>query len=120
MDRKHKKYEDENVLILKTTHEDNEFLTEEDHARLRDEKDEYYYNVYTLGNWGVVGDVIFRNWKVADLSEPVEIQGQQIPLWKTFDNIRNGLDFGFSADPFAFVRLHIDKMRKQIYIFDEI
>ena len=55
---------------------DNEFLTAEDHERLENEKDEYYYNVYTLGNWGVLGDVIFKNWKLADLSEPVEIQGK--------------------------------------------
>ena len=30
--------------------------------------DSYYYQVYTLGNWGVLGDVIFTNWKVDDLS----------------------------------------------------
>lgn len=114
------RFENDDLLIIKTTHKDNEFLTAEDHERLENEKDEYYYNVYTLGNWGVLGDVIFKNWKLADLNEPVEIQGQQIPLWKTFDNIRNGLDFGFSADPFAFVRLHIDKMRKKIYVFKEL
>ena len=99
----------DDLLILKTTHIDNEFLTAEDHARLANETDEYYYNVYTLGNWGVLGDVIFRNWRVEDLSEQI----------KNFDNIRNGLDFGFSADPFAFIRVHIDRMRKKIYVLKE-
>lgn len=102
-------YEDKDLLIIKTTHLDNDFLTEEDHNRLLNEKDPYYYDVYTLGNWGVLGDVIFHNWKVEDLSE----------LSKTFDNIRNGLDFGFSSDPSAYVRVHYDRMRKKIYVFQE-
>ena len=37
-----------------------------------------------------------------------------------FDNIRQGVDFGYAADPLAFVRLHYDKTRRRIYIFDEI
>lgn len=102
-------YKDSELLILKTTHEDNEFLTLQDHDRLRNEKDEYYYNVYTLGNWGVLGDVIFKNWRVEDLTEQS----------KQFDNIRNGLDFGFASDPSAYVRVHLDKMRKKIYVFKE-
>ena len=102
-------YENKDLLIVKTTHIDNEFLTEEDHNRLLNEKDSYYYDVYTLGNWGVLGDVIFHNWKVEDLSE----------ISNTFDNIRNGLDFGFSSDPAAYVRLHYDRMRKKIYVFKE-
>lgn len=112
-------YEDDSLLIVKTTHEDNEFLTVEDHERLRNERDEYYYNVYTLGNWGVLGDVIFKNWRVADLYEPITVGGKTIPLCENFDNIRNGLDFGFASDPSAFVRLHLDKKNKKIYIFKE-
>ncbi len=29
-----------------------------------------------------------------------------------FDNIRNGLDFGYATDPLAFVRWHYDKKKK--------
>jgi phage terminase large subunit len=57
----------------------------------------------------VLGDVIFTNWKVKDLSQER----------KTFDNIRNGLDFGFGADPVAFNRMHYYKKRKRLYILDE-
>lgn len=39
---------------------------------------------------------------------------------KNFDNIRYGLDFGFSNDEAAFVMLHYDKTRRKIYIIDEI
>lgn len=38
----------------------------------------------------------------------------------TFDQIRQGLDFGYAADPLAFVRLHYDSTRRRIYLFDEI
>lgn len=39
---------------------------------------------------------------------------------KNFDNIRNGLDFGYATDPLAYVRIHYDKKKNGIYIFDEI
>ena len=103
-------YEDRDLLILKTTYKDNLFLTEDDRRLLEDESDPYYYNVYTLGNWGVLGHIIFKNWHTADLSE----------LIPQFDHIFNGCDFGYSADPNAVIRLHLDKKRKKIYIFDEL
>ncbi|MCM1544933.1 MAG: PBSX family phage terminase large subunit [Ruminococcus sp.] len=103
-------YQDDKLLILKTTYKDNKFLTKEDREALEDETDPYYYNVYTLGNWGILGNVIFTNWHVEDLSE----------LIPTFDNIYNGLDFGYARDPNALVRFHHDRKRKKIYIFDEL
>ncbi len=81
-------YHGNNLSILKTTYKDNRFLTSDDIEILESEKDEYFYNVYTLGNWGVLGDLVFKNWKIADLSA----------LKNTFDNYRNGLDFGFCVD----------------------
>nr|WP_308742786.1 phage terminase large subunit [uncultured Anaerocolumna sp.] len=50
--------EKDNISILKTTYKDNKFLTEDDIAALENETDKYYYKVYTLGNWGVLGAVI--------------------------------------------------------------
>lgn len=104
-------YKDDKVSILKTTYKDNlRFLEKDDIDLLENETDKYYYDVYTLGNWGVLGNLIFRNWEVRDLTEER----------KTFDNYRNGLDFGFSSDPAAVVRSHYDKESKTIYITDEI
>ena len=37
-----------------------------------------------------------------------------------FDNLRQGIDWGYANDPFAFIRLYYDKTRRKIYIFDEI
>lgn len=103
-------YREEGLTILKTTYRDNKFLTEDDIRALENEKDKYFYEVYTLGNWGVLGKVIFTNWHVQDLSE----------LIPKFDNIYNGLDFGFSADPNALIRVNIDRKHKKLYVFDEL
>lgn len=102
--------EKDNMSILKTTYKDNRFLTPDDVAALENETDKYYYEVYTLGNWGVLGAVIFKNWRVEDFSD----------IEKTFDNYRNGIDWGFAEDPFAYIRPHYDKTRKRLYICDEI
>lgn len=102
-------YEDSDKIILKTTYKDNVFLTNEDKKLLENESDPYFYNVYSLGNWGILGNVIFKNWHVEDLSR----KKQQ------FDKIYNGLDFGYSNDPNALIRVHLDKAQKKIYVFDE-
>jgi len=102
-------FENNRLSILKTTYKDNLFLTDDDRKQLEDETDEYYYQVYTLGNFGVLGHVIFKNWHTEDLSS----------LIPTFDRIHNGLDFGYSVDPNALIRVHLDKKRKKIYVFDE-
>ena len=101
-------YEDKDKLIVKTTYKDNIFLTEDDRKLLEDESDPYFYSVYTLGNWGVLGNVIYKNWRVEDLSD-------RIPY---FDNIHYGLDVGYT-NPNAFIKLHLDKENKKIYIIDE-
>jgi phage terminase large subunit len=104
-----KEYHSDEISILKTTYKDNRFLTKQDIKRLESEKDSYYYQVYTLGNWGVLGNVIFTNWKVEDLSG----------MTNQFTNHRHGLDFGFSSDPAALWVSHYDAKNKTIYIYDE-
>lgn len=37
-----------------------------------------------------------------------------------FENIRQGIDWGYGVDPFAFVRWHYDKRRRTIYALDEV
>ena len=107
---KQTEYRSDDLLILKTTYKDNRFLTKQDIKRLETEKDSYYYQVYTLGNWGILGDVIFTNWRVEDLSDRLD----------QFTNHRNGLDFGFSSDPAAMWVSHYDRAHNTIYVYDEL
>lgn len=111
------RYQDDRLSILKTTYLDNRFLTPDDVYDLENETDHYYRNVYTLGNWGVLGNVIFTNWRVEDLSDP----GSDYYLPEAQrTNRRNGLDFGFSSDPAAGSFVHYDGTRKRIYILHEL
>lgn len=103
-------YNDDGITILKTTYLNNKYLTHDDVKDLENETDEYYYQVYSLGNWGVLGDVIFTNWRVEDLSK----------MRDQFTNVRRGGDFGFSSDPAAFGVSHYDTMRKTIYFYKEL
>lgn len=103
-------YNGDDLSILKTIYKDNCFLTPDDVKDLENERDQYYRDVYTLGNWGVLGNVIFTNYSIQDLSG----------MRDQFTNRRVGLDFGFSSDPAAVPVTHYDRMRKTIYIFDEL
>jgi phage terminase large subunit len=97
------------LLILKTTYRDNDFLSDDDIYELENETDKYYYAVYTNGEWGVLGNVIFKNWETRDLTEKIE----------NFDLIESGLDFGL-RDPNVYVKMHYDKNHKTLYILDEV
>lgn len=99
-----------NLSILKTTYKDNRFLMPDDIWNLENESDPYYYEVYTLGNWGVLAAVIFRNWRVEDFSA----------IEHRFPSYRHGADWGFGVDPFAYVKIHYDKTRKRLYVCHEI
>lgn len=39
---------------------------------------------------------------------------------KTFDNIRQGIDWGYGVDAFSFGRWHLDKTRRILYAMDEL
>jgi phage terminase large subunit len=98
------------LSILKTWYIHNKFLTEQDKHDLLSEKDKYFQDVYTYGNWGVLGSVIFTNWQTEDLSGMAD----------QFTHRLHGLDFGFSSDPAAMPTTHYDRKRKTIYIYDEL
>lgn len=101
---------DNELLIHKSTYLDNmKHLEGDDIKELEDETDDYYREVYTFGNWGILGDVVFqkgKHWKTADLSE----------LKDKFNTYSNGLDFGFANSPTALVRAVVHK--DKIFVFN--
>lgn len=112
-----KEYKSDRIFILKTTYKDNRFLEQEDIDDLENETDKYWYDVYTLGNWGILGDVIFTNWAIADLFD--ENEQYYLPEEQR-TNRRNGLDFGFSKDPAAIGISHYDAKKRIIYFYNEL
>lgn len=99
----------ESTLICHSTYRDNRFIDAEYIKVLEGLKsqDETYYQVYALGQWGILQNIIFTNWAV-----------EQIPTEdKYYSNVLNGLDFGFNH-PSALVRVGVKD--DELYIFDEI
>jgi PBSX family phage terminase large subunit len=85
-----------------------QFLIEAEFKRLNKPKD---YDHEYLGVAGNTGGEVFDNLLI-----------RQIPDWKIaqFSNIRQGLDFGFAADPLVWIRAHYDSKRQRLWIYDEI
>lgn len=83
-----------------------------------------YQHEYMGEAIGTGGDV-FQNACDLDMEKLVptfDIYGNtkaMVPMWQTFDQIYNGIDWGFARDPFQFVRMHFDKKHLDLYIFDE-
>ncbi len=64
-----------------------------------------------------LGEAIGTGGKVFDNVILREITAEEIAI---FDRIKQGLDFGFAADPLAFLRTHYNKKKHRLYIFREI
>lgn len=86
----------------------NDFITEAEH--LKAVHPEKYAHEY-MGEVTGTGGEVFTNVYIEDI--PKELSD-------TFDRIYYGIDFGYAADPFVFVKCYLDKARKRLYIFDEV
>lgn len=112
-----KKFESQFVSDLTYVHHstylDNPYISqvfkdEADHVKkIQPLKYDWEYLGKAIGS-GVVpfDNLVFR-----------EIKREEIDK---FDNIRQGLDWGYATDPLAMVRVHYDKTRRRIFIFDEL
>lgn len=69
-----------------------------------------YRNEY-LGEEVGTGLNVFTNIKLRPIA------GEEIAR---FDNICEGIDWGFAVDPFVFLKSHYDRKHRILYIFDEI
>lgn len=102
---------DPEILAMTTNYLCNEWLDDADRRMFEDMKKNRpkRYQVAGLGDWGVEEGLIFDNWHVEDLSDKIS----------TFDKIHCGMDFGYAIDPNALIKAHLDKSRKEIYVFAE-
>ena len=85
-----------------------QFFIEAEH--LRDTKPKAYEHEY-LGVATGTGGAVFENVTVRTITDE-ELS--------RFDRINNGLDFGYGADPLAYIKMHYNKTRKRLFLFGEI
>ena len=82
----------------------------EEAEKLRGVNEAAYRHEY-LGEATGDGGAVFDNLEIRTITDD-EVS--------RFDRIYQGLDWGYSPDPLAFVRLHYDSARETIYFIDEI
>lgn len=112
-----KKYETqftpENTFVHHSTYFDNPFISKQfiEEAEAAKQRNEMRYEWEYLGKAIGSGVVPFDNLTFRTITEEE---------YKTFDNIRQGEDWGYATDPYSFVRWHYDKTRKRIFAMDEL
>lgn len=85
-----------------------QFLAEAEYVKETNERE--YRHEY-LGEAVGSGGEVFENLEIR------EIPDEEL---EHFDRIRNGLDWGYYPDPFAFNRMQYDAAQRILYIFDEL
>lgn len=85
-----------------------QFLIEAEH--LKETKPKAYEHEY-LGIATGTGGAVFENVTVRKIAR-AEIAH--------FDRIKHGLDFGYGADPLAYIKMHYNKTHKRLFLFGEI
>ena len=85
----------EGVKLIISDHRGNPFLTKEEHERIENIEDEELRKVYARGLTGKLSGVIFPNFAIVD-----ELPNND--EWKLYGF---GLDFGFTNDPTALVKV---------------
>ena len=102
-----------NTYVHHSTYLDNPHISKAfiEEAEEVKKKNEFKYRWEYLGEPIGSGVVPFSNLVFREITDS-EIN--------SFDNIRQGNDFGYATDPMAFIRLHYDKKKRIIYFIDEI
>lgn len=101
--------EPDKAIVIRSTYKDNPFLEESIVRSIESKKGDgnnNFWRVYGLGELGIAEGLVFNNFELVDFDK------------NKFGQYRNGVDWGFSQDPFAFVRCAIENNR--LYITDEI
>ncbi|MEK4555560.1 PBSX family phage terminase large subunit [Jeotgalicoccus sp. FSL K6-3177] len=112
-----KKYESafiaDNTFVHHSTYLDNPFISKQfiEEAEATKARNERKYRHEYMGEAIGSGVVPFDNLEFRRITD------EEVAM---FDNIRQGIDWGYAIDPFSFGRWHYDKTRRTLYAIDEI
>lgn len=104
----------ENVLAMTTNYLCNEFLSDSDLVLFEEmKKNPRRYRTAGLGEWGIVEGLVFENW---------EEQAFDVNEVSKRPNVKSafGMDFGYVNDPSTLFCGLVDKVAREIYVFDEM
>lgn len=114
----------DNCTLIKSTYKDNPFLSAEQVAEIESNKDDVnWWKVYGQGIEGELDGLIY-NFEQIDYLPPKGVnksESEKTDEEKYADSLTEiyGIDFGFTNDPTARVRILADHKRKHLYVREE-
>lgn len=109
---------------------ETQFIDKDTYVHSSDYRGNHYLSKQTLFSIELMRKKNYRKYEWIYLGKPIgggvvpfdnlvfrRISDEEI---KSFDTIRQGLDWGYAVDPLAFGRWHYDRTRRKVYLFDEI
>ena len=114
----------ENCILIKSTYKDNPFLSPEQIAEIESNKDDVnWWKVYGQGIEGTLDGLIY-DFEQIDALPPKgadKPESQKTDEEKYADSLTeiHGLDFGFTNDPTARVKILVDHKRKHLYVQEQ-
>lgn len=102
-------FKKQSSTIVHTTYKDNHFIDGEYSRVLEElkEQDYNYYRIYALGEWGSLGNLVYSNYVIEDISTNPT----------SYSHVFYGMDFGYN-DPSVCVAIGVKD--QEIYVFDEL
>lgn len=113
--------EENDILAITKNYDCNEFLGEDDlkiFERMKRDNPRRY-EIEGLGAWGIAEGLVFENWQ--ELEFDYEYMKRKLDRRDNFVYRQlQGLDFGYTNDPTAFIAILADEKEKKLFIYDEI
>lgn len=105
--------EDEDVLAMTTTYRNNDFLDDKTIQLFKkiEENNPRRARVECYGEFGISEGLIYENWRVEEFDKNNPELRDMKPI--------NGLDWGYTNDPTAFINALVDEKNMKLYIYDE-
>ena len=105
------------ATVCHSTYKDNKFLTDEDKRVLEDFKntDPYYYDVYCLGLWGVLGKTYFNARKINDRLKNIRKPIKKGFFSYTYENEKI-TDYKWVDDEDGFIEIYEDVIDRHPYV----
>lgn len=109
---------------------ESQFIPKSYFVHHSDYRDNKYLSEQTLQEIEILKELNYRKYEWNYLGKP--IGGGVVPFenltfrriedneFNSFDNLREGIDWGYAVDPFAYGQWHYDKTRRKIYAMNEV
>lgn len=108
---------EKNVTVCHSTYRDNKFLSEDDIKALESFKntDPYYYDVYCLGKWGIIGKTYFNAQKISERLDRLNSPIKKGYFSYTYEKEKIK-DYKWIDDPEGFIEIYEDVKDRVPYV----